>query len=221
MHQYGLRNSECGIPHSPFRMPLRWVLAGWLTASVSLAPAQPFPKTLVRDPGAPPPSRVVIAEDPAATEAFHARPEIVRQMVQRGIAKLTGKSPADAWASLVSRRDVVGLKIYSAPGPNSGTRPAVVAAVIEGLLEAQVPATNIIIWDRQKGDLRLAGFDVLASRYGVRLEGAVNAGFDENTFYSPDSPILGQLVWSDLEFGRKGDGVGRRSFVSKLVVHGM
>src|SRR6185369_5874128 len=38
---------------------------------------------------------------------------------------------------------------------------------------------------------------------------------------SPDNPILGQLVWSDLEFGRKGDGVGRKSFVSKLLVQGM
>jgi hypothetical protein len=205
-------NAECGIPHSAirvprsaFRVPRWWVLAGWLTAGASLAPGQPLPKALARDPGAPPPSRVVIAGDPAATEAFHARPENVRDMVQTGIAKLTGQSPAAAWANLVSPRDVVGLKIYSAPGPSSGTRPAVVAAVIEGLLEAKVPATNIIIWDRQKGDLRLAGFDVVASRYGVRLEGAVNAGFDENTFYSPDSPILGQLVWSDLEFGLSGE----------------
>ena len=35
--------------------------------------------------------------------------------------------------------------------------------------------------------------------------------------YSPERPILGQLVWGDVEFGRKGDGVGRRSFVSKLL----
>jgi hypothetical protein len=40
-------------------------------------------------------------------------------------------------------------------------------------------------------------------------------GFDETNFY--DKPLLGQLVWGDHEFGRRGDGVGRKSFVSRLV----
>jgi len=61
----------------------------------------------------------------------------------------------------------------------------------------------------------------LAGRYGVRVEGSANAGYDEQTAYSPERPIPGQLVWGDVEFGRKGDGVGRRSFVSKLVARGM
>ncbi len=45
----------------------------------------------------------------------------------------------------------------------------------------------------------------------------MQAGYDDKTFYEPDSPVLGNLVWGDLEFGKKGDGVGRKSFVSKLV----
>jgi hypothetical protein len=57
----------------------------------------------------------------------------------------------------------------------------------------------------------------LAARYGIRVEGSANAGYDEATAYSPERPILGQLVWGDVEFGRKGDGVGRRSFVSRLL----
>jgi hypothetical protein len=139
-------------------------------------------------------------------------------MVDLGITKLTQKPTAfEAWRSIVSLKDIVGLKVFSTPGADTGTRPAVVAGVIEGLIASGVPPTNIIVWDKQRSDLRRAGFMELADRYGVRVEGSANAGYDEETVYSPERPILGQLVWGDVEFGRKGEGVGRRSFVSKLL----
>ena len=163
-------------------------------------------------------ARVVIVRDAQATDAFTPNPERIRQMIRRGITKLANKSDlTKAWLSFVSVKDVVGIKVFSAPGADAGTRPAVVAAVIEGLVEAKVPRTNIIVWDKQLSDLRRAGFVALGEKYGVRVEGSADAGYDEKTFYSPERPILGQLVWGDLEFGRKGDGVGRRSFVSNLL----
>jgi hypothetical protein len=143
-------------------------------------------------------------------------------MVDRGITKLTGKTTVpEAWRSLVTTQDVVGIKVYSTPGPNSGTRPAVVAAVVDGLLAAGLPPKQIIVWDRQLADLRLAGFFELSDRYHIRVAGSAQAGWDEKVFYNPDSPILGNLIWGDLEFGKKGDGVGRKSFVSKLVCREM
>jgi hypothetical protein len=161
---------------------------------------------------------VVSTQDPRATEAFRPHLERVRVMVDRAITKLTDKSTVpEAWRSLVATQDVVGIKVFSAPGPNSGTRPAVAAAVVEGLLAAGLPPKQIIVWDRQMADLRLAGFFDLSDRYGIRVAGSVQAGWDEKVFYNPDSPILGNLVWGDLEFGKKGEGVGRKSFVSKLV----
>jgi hypothetical protein len=165
-----------------------------------------------------PRASVVAIQDPEATDAFRPRPERVRVMVDRAITNLTGKATvAAAWRNLVRTQDVVGLKVFSAPGANSGTRPAVVAAVVEGLLAAGIPPKNIIVWDRQLGDLRLAGFSDLSDRYGIRLAGAAQAGWDEKVFYNPDSPVLGNLVWGDLEFGKKVNGVGRKSFVSKLL----
>jgi hypothetical protein len=161
---------------------------------------------------------VVTAYDPGATDAFRPHPEIVRSMVNRAIIRVTRQPTVpEAWRSLLSTQDVVGIKVFSAPGPNSGTRPAVVAAVVEGLLAAGLPPEHIIVWDRQLTDLRLAGFPALSERYGIRLAGSAQAGWDPNTFYHPDTPILGNLVWGDLEFGKKGDGVGRKSFVSKLL----
>jgi len=129
---------------------------------------------------------------------------------------LTRKAtPVQAWRSLVSTKDIVGIKVYSAPGPNSGTHPAVAAAVVEGLLAAGVKPTNIIVWDKEKRDLILAGYMKLASRYGVQVEGSAAAGYDEKIFY--EMPLIGALMYSDLEFGKQGEGVGRKSFVSKLV----
>jgi len=170
-----------------------------------------------------PSARVLVVKDPQATDAFTTRPEIIRAMVNRGVTALSGKATVgEAWRGILSTqavanlaREVVGIKVYSLPGPNSGTRPAVVAAVIEGLLAAGLAPQNIVVWDRQLVYLRLAGFSDLCDRYGVRMAGSAEAGYDTNAFY--DNPLLGNLVWGDVEFGRRGEGLGRKSFVSKLL----
>ena len=137
-------------------------------------------------------------------------------MADRALTNLTGKATTrEAWRSLVSTQDIVGIKVFSLPGPNSGTRPAVVAALVEGLLDAGLPPGNIIVWDKQITELRLAGFFAFEDRYHIRVLGSAQAGYDESTFY--ESPIIGNLVWGDLEFGKKDDTAGRKSFVSKLL----
>jgi len=142
----------------------------------------------------------------------------VQAMVDRGITNFTGQgSVSAAWRALVSTQDVVGIKVFSAAGEISGTRPAVVAAVIHGLVEAGVPAKHIIIWDKRADSLRAAGFFKLARMLSVRAEGAMDAGYDPTNFYLPDSAVVGNLVYGDLEFGKKGDGVGRKSFVTKIL----
>ena len=164
----------------------------------------------------PGPARVVVAYHPDATEAFKPRRAIISNMVAKGIAQLTGTSNAiAAWQSLVSTQDTVGIKVYSSPGANSGTRPEVAAAVVEGLLAAGVPARRIIVWDKHRGDLRRAGYFEVAERYGIRVEGAAQIGYDDKKFY--ETAFLGQLVWGDMEFGKTGEGIGRKSYVSRLI----
>jgi uncharacterized protein (DUF362 family) len=165
-------------------------------------------------------AQVFIVQDPEATESFEPRLNRVQTMVARAITNLTGKATVrEAWRSLVSTQDTVGIKVFSEPGPNSGTRPAVVAAVVQGLLDAGLPPDQIIIWDKRQIDLRLAGFVALAKQFGVRVGGSAEAGYDETKFY--DTPLLGNLVWGDFEFGKKSAGYGRKSFVSKLVTDQM
>ena len=183
-----------------------WALGG---SSFAAAPSLTAPPQL-------PQARVVVVQDMQAMEAFTPRADIVRGMVERGILAHTGKATvAEAWRSVVKTNDVVGLKVFAAPGHTSGTRPAVVAAVVQGLIAAGLPPRNIVIWDRQVVDLRIAGYFEFATRYGVRVAAASSAGWDEKSYY--ENSLLGNLVWGDAEFGRKGEGIGRKSYVSKLV----
>jgi hypothetical protein len=199
-----------------FRQPaglLTAVCAVWL-AVWQIQAAENFPVSH----GSRKSARVVTVENAQATSAFQPDAECVQAMVSRGITNFTGKAtPREAWRSLVSTQDTVGIKVFSITGPVSGTRLAVVEAVVRGLLDAGVPPKQIIIWDKHEDALRAAGFSRLAARLGVGVAGSAEAGYDEKTFYSPETAIIGNLVWGDLEFGKKGEGVGRKSFVSKLV----
>ncbi|MBM3833956.1 MAG: DUF362 domain-containing protein [Verrucomicrobia bacterium] len=171
-------------------------------------------------PRIPEHARVVVVHDAHAVAAFNPQADRIEPMVVRGLVNLTGKSTAaEAWLSLISTQDIVGLKVFSSAGALAGTRPAVVAAVIQTLLSSGLPGNQIIVWDKYRSDLRLPDVVDLAKRYGVQLAGSADHGYDEDISYS--NPILGKLAWGDHEFGRKGEGVARRSFVSKLVTQKM
>src|SRR5438552_4808192 len=102
-------------------------------------------------------SRVVMAQEPDATVAFSPQPEKIPPIIQRGLTLFTGKPTlAEAWRSLVSTQDTVGIKVFSAPGPTRGTRPAVVEAVVKGLLAAGQPPRQVVVWDKHLSDLRQA-----------------------------------------------------------------
>lgn len=169
-------------------------------------------------PAASSSARVVVVQGQNLLNAFLSNDERVEAAFNRGLLALTRATNAViAWHGLVSTNDIVGIKVFSLPGPLCGTRPAVVAAIVHGLLAAGLLPSHIIIWDKHSYDLRAAGFYQLGEQLGVRVAGATDSGYDTNTFYLPDSPVIGSLVWGDSEFGMKGDGIGKKSFVSKLV----
>src|SRR5471032_730778 len=99
-------------------------LAGFQTHAAGLSPLNPTNAA----------ARVVIVEDANAISNFQPDENVLQTMVNLAITNFTGKTTAaDAWRSLVSAQDVVGIKVFSAAGELSGTRPIVVAAVIHGL----------------------------------------------------------------------------------------
>ena len=160
--------------------------------------------------------RILVVEHPDATRSFTPEPDPVRKMLREGLLHFSGADNLkQAWRLIVSTQDTIGIKVHSAPGPMSGTRPAVVAAVIESLVEAGIQPEKIVIWDRRVTDLRFAGYYKLAEKYKILVASTLEEGYDSETFYP--SSILGRLVFGDLEFNKKGEGIGRNSYLSRLL----
>src|SRR5690242_10770007 len=83
--------------------------------------AQPLPFS--KTSPTPAASRVLVVEDGSATVAFEPRPDAVRNMVNRGMVNFTRQTnAASAWRTLVATQDIVGIKVFSAPGAQVGTR---------------------------------------------------------------------------------------------------
>jgi hypothetical protein len=163
-------------------------------------------------------SRVVTVTDANALFDYQPEAGVVQSMVNRGITTMAGtRDVSAAWLTFVSTNDIIGIKVFSASGEICGTRPAVAAAVVHGLLQAGIPARHIVIWDKDRDDLRAAGYFSLGKQLGVRVASATATGYDPTNFYLPDSPVIGILHYGDLEFGQKGNDIGKKSYVSMLV----
>ncbi|MBL9176175.1 MAG: DUF362 domain-containing protein [Verrucomicrobiales bacterium] len=187
-----------------------FLLAGICTASE--APA-------TNPPSSAPRASAVAVQDPAATAHFTPNTDVVRRLVDRGIAAFSGKPTAsEGWKTLLRPTDTVGFKVTSGPGDVSGTRPAVVRGLVESLRASGHPPDRIVIWDKRSSDLRNAGWYRIAEELGVRCQASEDAGWDPNSEKGYEKSVLGRLVSGDLEFSRKDQpGAGRRSYISRLL----
>ncbi len=201
----------------------RWTRSLWLAAAglalLGSLTAAPATTNAPARPSAAIGAAVIAVKDAGATTSFVPEPSVVRQMVATGLLRLTGTTNlTSAWNSLVKPEDVVGFKVTAGPGALSGTRPAVVEALIRSLLDAGHPAGRIVIWDKRQIDLSAAGWYHLAAQLQVRCVASEDAGWDNTKSY--ESPILGRLIAGDLDFGKKDtDGLGRKSYVTRLLTH--
>ncbi len=74
-------------------------------------------------------------------------------------AILPGATEAERWGHCFEPDDRVALKANCLGGPSFSTRPEVCAAVVDSLPAAGVSGDNILIYDRDTGELAAAGFD--------------------------------------------------------------
>src|ERR671937_824686 len=119
-------------------------------------------------------------------------------MVNRLVLAVTGQSDvARAWASLVSPNDRVGIKICAAGGELFTTHHDIVNAIVDGLTAAGHPRSSIIVWDRSLGGVKEAGYRPTVDGYQLKAI-APRDGYDPKTVLS--APLLGKLVWGDLEY---------------------
>lgn len=164
-----------------------------------------------------PKAPVVQIRDPAAVSGLEVDAVRVRAMVRRGLTALTGAADeASAWRLLVSSNDVVGIKISTQTAPLHATRRPVVEAIIAGLQQAGVAATNIWVFDRERPKMQAAGYALGAGAGGVHEVAIVDdTGWDADQFY--ESKLVGKLIWGDLLFGREELDLSTRSHLPRLL----
>jgi hypothetical protein len=152
----------------------------------------------------PPPSgaksRVVSVAAPDMLSANRYNPDAVGRAFAAGLKGLTGeRKAADAWASLFSPHDVVGIKINCIGAPKISTSLASVNAAIAGLKSAGVRDNNIIVWDRTDREVERAGLAINKGPAGVRALGASTVseavvpwveGYDRDVFISLEAGTL-------------------------------
>jgi uncharacterized protein (DUF362 family) len=81
-------------------------------------------------------------------------PQTVQQMVDQAVMNLTGKQTAgQAWSSLFSPKEKVGLKPNMLGRHLLWTNTATVAAVVAGLKSAGVREENMYLWDLKALDI--------------------------------------------------------------------
>lgn len=147
---------------------------------------------------APTPSIVYTVHDPDSIRDYKTNPRVVREMVNRLVLAVTGQSDvAKAWASLISPKDRVGIKISAAGGELFTTHHNIVNAIVDGLVAAGHPRGSIVIWDRSLGGIKDAGYRPAIDGYQLRAV-APHDGYDPNAVIS--APLIGKLVWGDFDF---------------------
>ena len=145
---------------------------------------------------APTPSVVYSVRDSEAIEQYRTNAAVVRQMVDRLLLSVTGQPDiAKAWASLLSPNDKIGIKISAAGGELFTTHRDVVNAIVEGLVAAGHRREAIIVWDRQLGGIKEAGYR--AEGYQL-MSIEPRTGYDEKAVFS--AALAGTLIWGDLKY---------------------
>jgi uncharacterized protein (DUF362 family) len=147
---------------------------------------------------APTPSIVYAVHDPASIKDYKTNPRVVHEMVNRLVLAATGQSDvAKAWSSLVSPQDRIGIKISAAGGELFTTHHDVVNAIVDGLVTAGHPRSTIIVWDRSLGGIKDAGYRVGIDGYQLQAI-TPRDGYDAKAVLT--APLVGQLIWGDLDY---------------------
>lgn len=169
-------------------------------AKIPAALPAPAPAPTVAPVPAPPARSLVVAvRDEAAMVNLRPDAARVHAMVNRAVMAVTGQSdPASAWRSLVKPSDVVGIKIAAAGGPIGSTRKPVVTAIIDGLVAAGVPRSQIVVWDRDEDELRAAGYLGRGASIGATVRPIAPRSYDRSVAFT--AAVLGKLIWGDLDF---------------------
>ncbi len=117
------------------------------------------------------PSRVVRVRHSGVWDGDNLSPEVLGQMLDAAITRLTGLPDADtAWQALFDPGERIALKVNTA-GSTVWTHVPLVTAITDRLQTIGVPPEQITVYDRSGRELRGAGFKTNRDGPGVRCYG--------------------------------------------------
>jgi uncharacterized protein (DUF362 family) len=121
------------------------------------------------------PSRVVSVHRPGAVGAdlMPVSQEVVGHMLDAAMRRLTGLADAiQPWRLLFDADERVAIKVNTIAGSRFHTHAQVVLAVGQRLLDAGLPAEQIVIFDRSSSELERAGYTINRDAPGIRCYGS-------------------------------------------------
>lgn len=188
------------------------LLGGALAAQSQLKAATAKPGM----PG-PYPGRVIAVQHPECIVSDQYQPAAIETMMHKGMLELTG-APGwpDAWRALFEPRDVVGIKVSPVGGPKLCSDAVVVHHILDGLEQAGVKKSNVIVFNRYRQEITGNGIDKWLPKE-VRWVGA-SEKYDEVQLdmegYDPDHFMEMSLI-------KPGENLNdvhyRRSYVARVV----
>lgn len=133
-------------------------------------------------------SKVVRVESAVVWEGEKRDPQVVQEMVHKGLLELTGqKTPEAAWQSIFRPGMKVGLKINLLGRPWVYTAPEITDVVAAGAIAAGIKPENLIIWDRYIDHFRQTSYHLGKHVSGgtVLAGGEYADGYEANTLIGP------------------------------------
>jgi uncharacterized protein (DUF362 family) len=145
------------------------------------------------------------AGTPAAADVGVAFGGSVEEKAAKAILYSTGREPTAFFRSVLSQKDVVGLKLNCLAGRPLAPRVELVEALVRFLVRAGVPEEQVIVWERSDRELQRAGFDLRTEGKRYRCYGT-NGQYDKEVSESRSvgtcfSSILSQQITKLINVG--------------------
>jgi len=123
------------------------------------------------DAAQPGPAKIVRVESTKIWRGDARDPQVVSDMVTRGVMAFTGEASADAaWRRFFKPGARVGLKINLLGRPHIYTAPEITEALTVAALGAGIKPDDLVVWDRHSDHFGPTAYKFGRGRHGERIE---------------------------------------------------
>jgi Domain of unknown function (DUF362) len=174
--------------------------------------ATPYQPAAVPGMPGPYPGRVVSvkAQNSLSEDGLKFNPEVIREMMERGMRALTGeKQTIDAWRQFFKPDDVVGIKVNAGGRPWVVSSPPIVAETVRNLMALGVKPSNIYVYERFQDQMD-------SINYAQHLPPEVVITTAERQNRSIDNAGYDPLVYAEADLFGEDD---TRSCMMRLISH--